>query len=161
MYFFQKLKAPFYFNCAPALHHTAKGAFFSKSMDFQLSLEKKSKSISFLVNFFEKFKIEHKIHFFKLIFQKSENLTKHHFFCMFSIHRSREEKSIRKGYILLQKAENIFPKSHKRDKCISNIDYFIWSIILKKAPFSFENSVIFMKSVRVFMIFWKAKGAFF
>ena len=60
---FSKFKGAFFLNWASALYPFVKGAFFSKSMDFQLSPEKKINSIFFLVNFFEKFKIEHKIHF--------------------------------------------------------------------------------------------------
>ena len=56
-------------NYAPALDQTAKGAFFSKSMNFQLSLEKKIKCISLLVNFLEKFKIAHKTHFSSWFFK--------------------------------------------------------------------------------------------
>ena len=39
--FFIKSKGAFSLNWVPALYHGGKGAFFSKSMDFQLSLEKK------------------------------------------------------------------------------------------------------------------------
>ena len=61
--FFSKIKGAFYFNCAPALDQTAKGAFFFKKYGLSAFTGKKIKSISFLVNFFEKFKIAHKIHF--------------------------------------------------------------------------------------------------
>ena len=45
------------------LYQFVKGAFFSESMDFQLSLEK-IKSVAVLDNFLEKFKDAHKIDYF-------------------------------------------------------------------------------------------------
>ena len=60
-----------------------KAPFFWKSMDFQLSLEKKIKSEAILVNFLERFEVTHKMEFSSSFFRKSQNPTKHHFFSMF------------------------------------------------------------------------------
>ena len=59
-----KLKGAFFLNWASALYQCVKGAFFSESMDFQLSLEKKIKCVGVLDNFLQKFKDAHKIDFF-------------------------------------------------------------------------------------------------
>ena len=74
---------------------------------------------------------------------------------------SESKMSARKAQILLYGTQNIFPKSYEHDEHESNIQYFIWGAILKKAPFLFENSIFFTKSVRFWTIFEKRKGAFF
>ena len=56
-------------NKAPASTLHAKGAFFWKSMDFQLSLEKKIKSVAILVNFLERFEVAHKMKFSSSFFE--------------------------------------------------------------------------------------------
>ena len=56
-------------NKAPASTLHAKGAFFWKSMDFQISLEKKIKSVAILVNFLERFEVAHKMKFSSSFFE--------------------------------------------------------------------------------------------
>ena len=66
---FSKNKGAFSLNKAPASTLYAKGAFFWKSMDFQLSLEKKIKSVAILVNFLERFEVAHKMKFSSSFFE--------------------------------------------------------------------------------------------
>ena len=143
--FFSKIKGAFYFNCAPALDQTAKGAFFSKSMDFQLSLEK-IKSISFLVNFFEKFKIAHKIHFSSWFFKNLkiwQNTIFSACFLYIIVRKKRASEKVRfycrRLKIYFQKATNVinaFPTSitsyeasfSKRRLFHLKIAWFSWKV---------------------------------
>ena len=80
---FVKIKCAFFSNNAHTSYWNAKCTFLLRSMDFQLSLEKKIKCVAILINFVRKFEIIHKIHFSSSFFGKSENLTKLQFFCSF------------------------------------------------------------------------------
>ena len=80
---FTKNKGAFFLNGVSALYFGGKGALFSKSMDFQLSLEKKINALAILVNFSKALEIIHKNQFWSCFFIKVIFLSKLHFFCSF------------------------------------------------------------------------------
>ena len=80
---FTKNKGAFFLNVVSALYFGGKDAFFSKSMDFQLSLEKKINALAILLKFSKALEIIHKNQFWSCFFIKVIFLSKLHFFCNF------------------------------------------------------------------------------
>jgi len=80
---FSIFKRAFFLNEALVFYWKVKRAFLLKSIDSQLSLEKKIKCVAILINFLQQFEIMHKFHFSSSFFEKVENLTKMQFFCIF------------------------------------------------------------------------------
>ena len=115
-------------------------------MDFQLSLEKKIKSISFLVIFFEKFKIAHKIHFSSWFFKNLkiwQNTIFSACFLYIIVRKKRASEKVRfycrRLKIYFQKATNVinaFPTSitsyeasfSKRRLFHLKIAWFSWKV---------------------------------